>query len=223
MTFGFSREAEVRITNFENRSHDDCPLGIGFKLQYAGSFVPVTLNGVFGKAQAYSAAAAAAVGLIFGLNLVKISEALKSYRVTGGRMELVPGVKYTYIINDSYNASPLSMHAALDTLKSLPAKRRIAVLGDMLEIGAYSLEAHQFIGEVAADIVDILVTVGSRAKFIAEGAKEKGMAKKNILTFDLAEEAQRPLQALIKKGDIILIKGSRAMELEKVVEEIRAF
>jgi len=223
MTFGFSRNAEVRITGYEVRTQNERPVGISFKLEYAGSFVPVRLDGVFGRAQAYAAAASAAIGIIFGMNLVRISEALKKYEPASGRAEIIPGVKSTYILNDCYNASPLSMHAALDTLKDLPAKRRIAVLGDMLEIGEYAMEAHTYLGEVAAKVLDILITVGPRAKFIAEGARAKGLSPKKILVFEQAIEAGRPLQALIKKGDLILIKGSHAMRLEKVVNEIKAF
>src|SRR3989344_5468525 len=98
------------------------------------------------------------------------------------------------------------MHAALDTLKSLPGKRKVAVLGDMLELGEYSLDAHQFIGEVAAEVADFLVTVGPRAKFIAESARKHGLDKKHVLTFDLAEEAAKPVQDLIRKGDLVLVK-----------------
>jgi len=138
-------------------------------------------------------------------------------------MELVPGVKYTYIIDDCYNASPLSMRSALETLKTLPGKRKVAVLGDMLEIGKYAMDAHEQIGKIAAETSDHLVTVGPRGKFIAEGARKAGMNKRNIQSFDLAEEARVPVQELIRKGDLILIKGSRGMHLERVVEEIKAF
>ncbi len=133
-TFGFARGAGVQVTRFENRSEGGRPLGISFKLEYGGNFVPVRIDGVFGKSQAYAAAAAASIGLIFGMNLVKISEALRDYKPADSRMQLLPGVKYAYIIDDAYNASPLSMHAALDVLRGLPAKRKIAVLGDMLDI-----------------------------------------------------------------------------------------
>lgn len=223
MTFGFEKGAEVRITGFENKWSGEIPMGVSFKLEHGGSFVPVKLDGVFGKAQAYAAAAAASIGLIFGMNLVKISEALKDYKPAPSRMELLPGIKYTYVINDSYNASPLSMHAALDTLKNLPGKRKVAVLGDMLEIGKYALEAHERVGRLVSKFVDVLITVGSRAKLIAEAARDSGMAKKAIESYDTAEEAKLRVQDLIKKGDLILIKGSHAMELEKVVEEIKAF
>ncbi|MEK7212410.1 MAG: UDP-N-acetylmuramoyl-tripeptide--D-alanyl-D-alanine ligase [Patescibacteria group bacterium] len=223
MTFGFDKDVDVRVSNMENRADNARPLGMSFKLEYGGNVVPVRIDGVFGKAHAYAAAVAASVGIIFGMNLVRIAEALRDYIPVHGRMELLPGVKYTYILNDCYNASPLSMRAALDTLKFLPAKRKIAVLGDMLEIGKYAIEEHEKLGRVVTGIADILITVGPRGKFIAEGAKKAGMNKRHIQSFDLAGEAQAPVQALIKKGDLILIKASRAMHLEDVVEEIRAF
>lgn len=220
MTFGFEKGADVQITGFENR-FDGKTGGIFFKLEHAGSFVPVRLNGVFGRSQAYAAAAGACVGLIFGMNLVKISEALGDYEPPPQRMRFLPGVKGAYIIDDSYNASPLSMHAALDTLNELKADRKVAVLGDMLEIGKYAPEAHEEMGWLAAKIVDVLVTVGPRAKFIAKAAGEGGLDYKNILSFDNADEAKKEVQRIIKKGDLILIKSSRAIKLDKVVEEIK--
>ncbi len=221
ITFGFAGGAEVRITNFENRMEDDRPVGLTFKLEYGGSFVPVRLDGAFGRAQAYAAAAAAAVGLSFGMNLVRISEAMAYYQVPARRGKIINGVKQTLILDDSYNASPLSMHAAIDTMKDLKAPRKIGVLGDMLEIGKYAIEAHENIGRAAAKIFDILVTVGPRAKFIADAANKAGMARKNIFTFDFADEAKVPVQDLMKKGDLVLVKASRAIGLDKVVEEIR--
>lgn len=221
ITFGFGSGADVKISRFENRADGDRPVGVSFKLEYGGGLVPVRLDGVLGKSQAYACAAAAGIGLIFGLNLVKISEALKKYRPAGSRMNLLPGIKYTWLIDDSYNASPLSMAAALDTLKNLPGKRKVAVLGDMLEIGKYAIEAHERIGRTAGKFLDTLVTVGPRAKFIAETAKKAGLKRNRILSFDTADEAAHPVQNLIKKGDLVLIKGSHAMQLEKVVEEIK--
>ena len=228
MTFGFNKGAEVKVSRLENRMEGERPVGISFKLEYKGAYVPVRLNDVFGRSHAYAAAAAAAVGLTFGMNLLTISEALANYASPASRMHLLPGVKNTFIIDDSYNASPLSMHAALDALRDLPAKRKVAVLGDMLEIGKYTIEAHEAIGKLAAESANILVTVGPRAKFIAEAAKAVGGAagriKKNaIISFDTADEARKPIQDLIKQGDIILIKASHAVALDKIVEEIRAF
>lgn len=221
LSFGFGLGSDVRITNFENKMDGERPLGIAFKLAHGGSFVPVKLDGVFGKTQGYAAAAGACVGLIFGLNLIKIAEALKDYKSLPGRTTLVPGIKETYIIDDSYNASPMAMHAALDTLKSLKAKRKVAILGDMLEIGTYTEEAHTEMGRIAAKVVKVLVTVGPRAKFIAEGAKERGFVRKNILSFETADDAKMAVQDLLKKGDLVLVKASRALHLEKIIEEIK--
>lgn len=221
MYYGFGDDATMRITNFETRMEGNRPGGISFKLNYGGSFVPVRLDGCFGKAQAYAAAAAACIGIVFGLNLVKIAEALLEYEAPPQRGKLAAGVKQTWIIDDTYNASPLSMEAAIHAVESLEAKRKLAVLGDMLEIGKYTPEAHQRIGELVPKVFGLLVTVGARAKFIAEGAKENGMAQKNIFSFDTAEEAGKAVQDLMRKGDLVLVKASRGIGLDKVVEEIR--
>lgn len=221
MTFGFDRGSEVRISRFENKVRDDRPVGISFKLEHGSAIVPVRIDNAFGRAHAYAAGAAAAVGLVFGMNLVTISEALARYAPPESRMQLVPGIKYTSIIDDSYNASLIAMRSALETLAALPAKRRVAVLGDMLEIGKYTPEAHEAVGRIAAKSADALFTVGPRAKFIAEAARAAGMKRTAILSFDTAEEARKPVQDFIKKGDLILVKASHSMELNKIVDEIR--
>ncbi len=221
VAYGFGPDAEVAITNFEYRMTGNRPTGISFKLNYSGSFVPVKLEGCFGKAQAYAAAAGACAGLMFGINLVKISEALLEYHASDGRGKLLLGIKQTYVFDDAYNASPLSMHAAIDTIKSLKAKRKIGILGDMLEIGKYTNEAHETIGALAGKTFNVLCTVGARAKFIADAAGKAGLAKKHIFSFDTVEEALPQIKELIRKGDIILVKASHSIGLEKVVEEIQ--
>jgi UDP-N-acetylmuramoyl-tripeptide--D-alanyl-D-alanine ligase len=232
MTFGFANDADVRVSHMVNRteaaSADTAsktarrPIGISFKLEYGGAYAPVRLDGVFGKAHAYAAAAGAAIGLLFGMNLVTISEALADYAPAESRMHLIPGIKNTYVIDDAYNASPLSMHAALDTLRSLPGERKIAILGDMLEIGKYTIEAHEQMGDLASESADALFTVGARAKLMAAAAAQSGMKKENIFSFDTADDARIPVQNFLKQGDLVLVKGSHAMQLDKIVEEIRA-
>ena len=221
MTFGFNEEAQVKISNFENQMEEEAPEGISFKLEYGGSFVPVKIKRNFGRAPAYAAAAASAVGLIFGLNLVKISEGLSRYQSPPHRLTLVKGVKNTWIIDDCYNASPLSMEAALEVLKDLKAKRKIAVLGDMLEIGRYTPEAHEVVGKSAAKIVDLLFTVGPRARFIAEAAEKAGLDKNKIFSFDSVLGVGKVLEHHLHLGDLVLVKASRAIGLDKVVEEIK--
>lgn len=220
--YGFNEGADIRLGNLEYRiGSGNTPEGISFKVQYGGSFMPIRLNNVFGKPQVYSAGAAIAIGLIFGMNLVKIAEALEEYSAPDGRMKLITGVKNTLILDDSYNASPISMRAALETLKALPAKRRVAVLADMLEIGKYATEAHQAIGELSAKIVDHLFCIGPRARFIADSARQAGLDSKSIQIFDTSESAKKMIEKEIKQGDLILVKGSHSMKLEKVIEEIR--
>lgn len=220
MNFGFGRGSEVRISSYEVRKDKNQPLGISFRLGYGGGSVSVKLDNVFGKAQTYAFAAAACVGLIFRMNLNQIAENLKNYKPPPGRMTLRPGIKESLVLDDSYNASPISTQAALETLCDLPAKRKIAVLGDMTEIGKYTLSAHKKIGTIASNCVDIIVTIGPRAKFIAEGAAQNKFRKKDIYQFETAEAALGSVQDLIRKGDLVLVKASRAVGLDKIVEAI---
>jgi UDP-N-acetylmuramoyl-tripeptide--D-alanyl-D-alanine ligase len=222
MTFGFSQEADLRISNFENRSQAGKPFGISFKLETETSSVPVRIEGIFGRGQAYAAAAAAAVGLIEGLNLVEIAEALSFYRGERGRLRLIPGIKQSYLLDDSYNSSPASAENALRLLADLPASRKIAVLGDMLELGEYTIAAHEAIGQLAAEVVDLLVTVGPRSKFLAASAKQAGLKSEDVYSFDTADQAKLAVQSLIEEGDLVLIKGSQGMRMEKIVLEVMA-
>lgn len=220
VTYGFTGEAEVRLLRFENLVEEGAPAGVAVRVEYAGSGVAVRLRGIFGKVQAYAAGAAAAVGVVFGMNLAKIAEALKAYAPAPHRMNLKKGVRESLVIDDCYNASPLSMCAALDTLRALPAKRKIAVVGDMLEIGKYAMQAHEAVGRLAAKVADVLVTVGPHAKLAADAARKSGLGKKDVVSFDEVDEAADAVEGLIKKGDLVLVKGSRAVHLEKIVEAI---
>ncbi len=220
-TYGFGDGAMVRISNLESWTENEIPEGVNFKMNYNDSFVPFKLKGSLGKSQGYAAAAAAAVGVIFGMNLVDVSEALSEYHGPKSRLKILKGIKNSIIIDDSYNASPLSIHLALETLRDLPGARRVAVLGDMLELGKYTIKAHQDVGNLAGSFVDLLICVGSRAKFIADSAFNQ-MSKENIYRFDTSDEAKLKIKELIKEGDLILVKGSQGMRMEKIVEEIMA-
>ena len=223
MTYGFTEGSTVKLSSFDFRLDEGYkPIGIGFKIHYgANSFVPVNLNGMLGRSQALAAGAATAVGVIYGMNLIEISEALGGYKGPKGRLKIIQGIKNSTIIDDTYNSAPLSTHLALDTLKSLPAKRRVAVLGDMLELGKYTLEAHREVGNLAGSNIDLLITVGLRAKFIADSA-ENQLSKQNIFSFPTSNLAKAKVQELIEEGDLILVKGSQGIRMEKIVEEIMA-
>ncbi len=232
VTFGFGEEASVRITNYElrriGRPDGESSDGIIFKLEHRGSVVPVRLKNCFGRSQAYAAAAAASVGLICNLNFVEIARALEGYESPPGRLKLLPGNKSSWILDDTYNASPASARSALEVLAGFPARRRIAVLGDMLELGQYTEAAHRAIGREVASAARIFIAVGERMKFAVDeataagGADHRQLDPAQVFWFSRAEEAGRKVEALLEPGDVVLVKGSQGMRMEKIVKEIMA-
>jgi UDP-N-acetylmuramyl pentapeptide synthase len=124
-------------------------------------------------------------------------------------MRIICGKNGAVIIDDSYNASPVAMRAALDTLKTIPATHRIAVLGDMLELGKYSDEEHKAVGTYAASFVSGLVVVGKRARLMAEAALLAGLPADRIRIFANSVEAGEALAREIGEGDVLLVKGSQ--------------
>ena len=236
---GIVEDSAVGLSNFDFRFDEDSkPEGVGFKIhQGVHTFVPAVIYGSLGKSQALAAGAAACVGLIYRMNLIEISQALADYRGPKGRLKILKGIKNSTIIDDTYNAAPASTHLAIETIKNIAAFRQaqgkttrsLVVLGDMLELGKYTVEAHQEIGNLIGGNIDLLVTVGLRAKFIADSAenqlapsKIEGMPKKNIYSFVTSDLAKNKVQELIKEGDLILVKGSQGIRMEKIVEEIMA-
>jgi UDP-N-acetylmuramoyl-tripeptide--D-alanyl-D-alanine ligase len=148
-------------------------------------------------------------------------DALKNYDVPPGRMRLLLGINNTLIIDDTYNASPVSSKAALRTLAEIKNKgRKIAVLGDMLELGRHTKEAHQNIGKMAKECADVLIVVGARAQATKEGAIEAQMKQENIFEFSNSSQAGDFIKTFIQDGDLILVKGSQGMRMERVVEVI---
>lgn len=198
-------------------------VGISFTITHGAESCVCTVRGSLGVQHVYTFSAAAAVGSIFGITLEQVAKALANHMPPPGRVRLIPGLKETLIIDDSYNASPLAVEQALLTLKELKGvKRKIAVLGDMMELGNYSIVEHERIGAVVARSASLLMTIGVRARGFAKGALEHGMSEKKILQYDDAETAGRELQTLIKAGDVVLVKASQSIRAEKVVEEIMA-
>ncbi len=222
ITFGFGGGAEVRAINYEILNYPE-QKGITFKIDFEGNIVPVRVFNTFGKSQVYAALAATAVGVTLDLNLIEISQSLEKYQSPPGRMKLIKGIKESLIIDDSYDASSFSMLTALEVLKEIKGKRKVAVLGDIIGIGKYTEQAHRHMGEEAAKIVDLLFVIGPRAKFIADEAKIKGFLEEKIFQFEDLKEAGLTLQKKINKEDLILVKGSREIHLEKIVEEIMAY
>ncbi|HUS49765.1 MAG TPA: cyanophycin synthetase, partial [Candidatus Paceibacterota bacterium] len=196
-------------------------IGMSFRLEASGSFVPVKIEGVFGKAQVYALSAATAVGLSLDMNLVEISEAMLDYKIVEGRTKFIPGIKNTWILDDSYNACPDSVRATLDILKGIPADRKIVVLGDMKELGINSKQAHIQIGKNIADVAKVLIAVGEEMLFAKEIIDDEYSGIQTFW-FEDSEQAKKFVKEMIKKGDLVLVKGSHSMEMEKITEYVKA-
>ncbi len=226
VTCGFHEGATFRASNDEfnygeeNKMH---PLGVRFKFNYKGSSLPAYMAGCIGRNHIYSGLMALAVAHEAGVNMLEAVNSLTSYQTPPGRLRIIEGVKNSIVIDDTYNASPNATLAALAALQELPKEsRKIAVLGDMLELGKHTEEAHKAIGEEASAVVSLLVVVGMRARTIATGALEKGFSKENIIYCENAYEAGRIVSGNITEGDIVLVKGSQGMRMERVVLALMA-
>ncbi|MBU1177769.1 hypothetical protein KJ903_00970 [Patescibacteria group bacterium] len=227
LSFGVSEKtADIKVSNVvldsEFAKQKNGIGGISFKLQYRKSVVPVRLPHILARHQIYAAIAAAASGIALGMNLVEISQALVDLKPAPGRMRLLPAIKNSYLIDDTYNASPDSMAAALAVLSELTVPgKKIIVLGDMKELGNKNEAGHRQIGKQVVTVADILVTVGESAIFIADQAVQSGMLADRIFQFAEAAEAGEFIQnEILGVGDLTLVKGSQAMRMEKIVKEI---
>lgn len=222
-TFGQTEGADVHIYNIQTSYKNDT-YGVAFKLSHQGSETPMWLPNVLGWQHAIAAAAATAIGLALDMNLVDIGVSLVSYHPANGRMRILPAVKKSWLIDDTYNASPESSLAALEILSEMPVKgRKIAVFGDMLELGSHTEAGHNQVGKQLAKLkIDYLFVVGEKSRDIARGAKEAGMSEDHIFHFPFTMEAGVFLQERMKENDIVLIKGSRGSKMEQVVYEIMA-
>lgn len=217
VTYGLRDACDVRA---EHVTVDELSRA-SFTLVSEGVCAEVTLP-LPGRHNVYNALAAAAVGLGAGIQPEAIAEALGSARVAAMRMETFVTASGVTVVNDAYNANPSSMRAAVDTLADIDASgQRVAVLGDMAELGSLTELAHFELGEHLATLpIDVLVTVGERARRIAEGAKAAGMDGESVRPCADAVEASEVLDDTLEAGDVILVKASRVMGLERIVEGI---
>ncbi len=174
-----------------------------------------TLN-VPGIHNLYNALAAVAVGLQFRVPKAEIAKALANFRSTNMRMEIKNANGFK-IVSDCYNANPSSTKMALQTIGNMKVARRIAVLGDMLELGAQTDSLHQEMGAMVPEMnFDMLLAIGEKAKLYVKGAKSRGM--KNAHHFASVEELIDTLVEIVAEGDVVLVKGSRGMHMERVVD-----
>lgn len=224
-TIGYSRYVPSHFTASKDSIlyHDDRPIGSSFTITHFDTSALVKVRGAVGTPATYSYTAACAVAAQFDIPLSACATALADHQATPGRLSVLPGIKATVIIDDTYNSSPIAAEAALETLRELKGfTRKIAVLGDMLELGKYSTSEHERIGTLVPQSADLLLTLGVRSRLTARTALEHGMNEKCVWQYDDVSRAGRELQNLIKPGDVILIKASQGIRAERVVEEIMA-
>lgn len=230
-TYGLDPQNDFSATDIEIAYENAQPAGVHFRVHHKGvpgeaqASFPISITGALGAPRVYAALAALAVAEASGADLMAAAQALSLWRPTSGRLRIVKGLRGSLIIDDTYNSSPAAALAALDALKEVKGvKRKIAVLGDMLELGKYSTEAHKAVGVRAAECTDLLITVGFRARASAEAALDAGMPEQNIRQYDMNESARagKELEIELREGDIVLIKGSQSIRMEKAVKEIMA-
>jgi len=244
--YGFKEGADV-LGSSENIFYDDKenslghsptgePKGVIFRVDEGGDSLPVVIEGVFGRNHVYASLASLALVLGLKFNIINAIDALKNYDASPGRMRLLEGINNSLIIDDTYNSSPTAGESALKTLAEIKTQgRKIAILADMLELGRHTDEAHKNIGKIAGKILKenggVLIVVGLRAKLIKEGAISEEMNKENIFEFLNSNETSSFIKTFIQKGppaqggggragDLVLVKGSQGMRMERVVEAI---
>lgn len=214
-TFGLSRNAQVRASNI----NVDATGRPTFDLFVGGDRLRVRLP-VLGRYNVHNALAAATAAFTLGFSMIEVRDGLEHCTICEMRMEVCEAGAVT-VLNDTYNANPASMRAALSVLDDMQAARKIAVLGDMLELGAVSDQAHRSIGEEVARVApDLLVAVGKRARGIALGAKAEGLNGARVEMVSDNTSAARLLANRVTPGDVVLVKASRAMKLEEVVRSL---
>jgi len=208
--YGLDKRANLWADEIESEGIEGVHLTMHYKKESLHVHVPL-----LGRHSVHTALRAAAVGLAEGMSWDDILRGLQDQQAQI-RLVAVPGPQGSTILDDTYNASPASTIAALNLLAELDG-RKIAVLGDMLELGSYEEEGHKLVGRRAMDVVDILITVGKLGRTIGEEALSQGMPGDRVCICEDNASAIECLQGQIEPGDYILVKGSRGMQMEEIV------
>ena len=224
-TIGYGRylPTDVKVSKDQVYYTGKVPAGITFNLTYGADSIEVSLPGVVGVQHSLGCAAAVAVAQQLNISLTQAAAGLSKLVTPPGRLKIIPGIKGSVLLDDTYNSSPIAVEHALETLSELKhATRRIAVLGDMLELGKYSSDEHKRIGKRVGEVCDVLLTIGVRARGFAAGALANGLDDETVFQYDNAARAGRELQIMLRPGDVVLIKASQGIRAERIVEEVMA-
>jgi UDP-N-acetylmuramyl pentapeptide synthase len=219
-SFGFAKDATVHLSDVAVIYQGTQPTGMEVDALLEGKHHTLIVKGALGKSQIFAPAAALALAHALGLSLEKSLKGLGEYVPSAGRARILDGVNSSLLIDDTYNASPAAVEEVLNSLSMIEAKRKVVVLGDMLELGRYSVEQHERIGTLAASQADVVVSVGIRARALAESARKAGA--KEVFDYPDSKIAGQELESLIQEGDVVLIKGSQSIRMERVVEMLLA-
>jgi len=214
-------ESNIPNTNVDALKHAGLPLGTKIEVTHGGKSAQVVLPGALGKQHVYAVLAGIAVGIALDVSLDQAAGTLMSYVPPRGRMNMISGLKDSLLIDDTYNASIASTIAALETLGSMPVKgRRIAILGDMAELGAATETGHRDVGKHAAHTCDFAIFVGPKMKFAAAAAEEAGLVDEKQTHVNDSRQVENVIQPMINAGDVLLIKGSQSVRMERAVKAL---
>ena len=215
--YGLESQNDCRALNIVDKGEG----GINFDVVYQGELENYNIP-MPGIHNVYNALSAISIAKMYGLTRDEIEDGLKSFKPSKMRMEVFKGIMNTKIINDAYNANPDSMQAAINVLASMESSgRRVCILGDMFELGEFAKEGHRLVGRFAMENnVDVILAVGNMAKEIIAGASMVG-TNQMLYCFENISEVIDHLTGIIKNNDTILIKGSRGMYMENIVESLR--
>jgi UDP-N-acetylmuramoyl-tripeptide--D-alanyl-D-alanine ligase len=219
VTFGVEREADVRATHIQDRGIDGTSAHVMTPLGALDLTTPLV-----GRANLANVLAATAVALHFDVPLADIAAKARELRPAAHRGEVVKLAGGVTVIDDSYNANPTATKRALDVLASAAATRRIAVIGEMLELGDHATGLHESVGRAAAEAgVDKLVAVGgAAAEALAKAAVSAGMAAPDVRYFATSDEAAALVLTMVQPGDVVLVKGSRGVKTDRVVDRLKS-
>ncbi len=218
ITFGLSPRCDIRASRIRKKSPDGMVIELHLGEEKGEVLFPFIYEDYIYNLLA-AVGASHALSLPFG-DIIETIPKLTPYSRRGVFIRLVSSVE---LIDDSYNSNPKALASALKSLTSLPARRKIAILGDMLELGEREAEFHVKAGrEVVAQGWDVLITVGRLGYHLAEGARAAGMSPSHVHSFGSSEEAAARIISLIQTGDLVLVKGSRAMRMDLIVDRIKS-
>ena len=211
--YGLEEHNDIRLISYETTES-----GMKIRADILGKIIEYEIP-TLGIHNIYNSLSVMGLCSLMGLDMKKSSEGIRKYQPSKYRME-IKSVSGKTLIEDFYNANPDSLRASIETFRQMQGERKVAVLADMLELGEISEKEHMNAGIQASEIFDVIICIGSDAKYIGKGAIENGFDKGRVYYFANNEEAVSEINSILRPGDAVLMKGSRGMKLEEVAESI---